>query len=138
MDIFSRYLYYIYRSQEIFARLNSLRGFCGDKDLSQRIRRSSENITTTLMRHIAELDVDETLSTFYNEIVDGNDLSVIIELYEHFGDLINARYNSHLKPRSFAADFVALEVELVCLKLLVSELEEHLTAGIELMLPEGY
>jgi hypothetical protein len=132
MNIFSRYLHYARRSQVLLSRFNELRGFCDDRELLARLRASTQNITLTFIRNITELELDETFASFYEEIIDGNNLSIVIELYENFGHIISAKYENHPRKRVFIADFVLIGVELIRLKLLLEELEEELIADVKL------
>lgn len=132
MNIFSRYLYYAGRSQALLSRFNALRGFCDDEQLLERFRVCTQNITHTFIRNITELDLEETFICFYDEIVEDNDLSIVIELYENFGHVFNEKYQAYTAKRLFAADFVILGVELIRLKLLLAELEDGLIAGVKL------
>jgi len=132
MDIYSRYLHYARRSQKLLSRFNALRPFCDNRKLLDQILLCAQHITVTFIRNIIELDLDETFASFYGEIIDGNNLSIILELYEHFGRVISGKYEAYLKKRIFNADFVLLDMELMHLKLLIAELEEGLTSEVRL------
>jgi hypothetical protein len=132
MNIYSRYLYYARRSQVFLSRFNELNAFCDDRDLLDRLNSCTHNITHTFIRNLIELDLDETIASFYEEMVDGNNLSILVELYENFGPIISEKYEAHPRKRVFALDFVLLDVELIRLKLLLGELEEELIAGVKI------
>jgi hypothetical protein len=133
MNIYNRYLYYARRSQVLLSRFNELHGFCDDRKLLDMLCTCTHNITHTFIRNITELDLDETFSSFYEEIVCGNDLSIVVEFYENFGHIISQKYDAHPRKRIFAADFILLDVELIRLKLLLGELDEELIARVKIV-----
>lgn len=134
MDIYNRYLCYARRSQVLLSRFNELYGFCDDRELVGRLHTCTQNITLTFIRNITEIGLQQAVVSFFGEITGGNNLSIVIELYETCGHLISGRYDAHPRKSIFAADFAVLSLELIRLKLLLAEMEDELISEVKIVM----
>lgn len=134
MTIFSRYLAFCHKGQNLLSRYNALRPFCANEGLLNQLDNCSRMITITFVRSITELDLDETFASFYDEIIDENNLSLIVELYNDFSHIIKPKYESYPDKRIFADDFVLLEINIARMDLLIRDLEDELVPQITLVI----